>query len=97
MLDWTHNAIRECTHARLRPPDGRLTAASRPQMNPKGEVPVLKHGDKVVVESDDIISYIDQALGTPAELSQVRTFAHALGTRVRHGALRPRANPTRAR
>ena len=97
VLDWIDNAIHFCTHARLRPPDSRLTAASRPQMNPKGEVPVLKHGDKVVVESDNIILYIDQALGTPAELSQVRTFAHALGTHVRHGALRPRANPARAR
>ena len=40
-------------------------------MNPKGQVPVLKHGDKVVVESDEIIAYIDTALGTPGELAQV--------------------------
>jgi glutathione S-transferase len=79
VLDWIDNAIRVCTHARLRPPDGLLTAASRPQMNPRGEVPVLRHGDKVVVESDEIISYIDQALGTPAELSQVRTFRPRAG------------------
>lgn len=37
-------------------------------MNPKGQVPVLKHGDEVVVESDDIIKYIDKNLGKPSEL-----------------------------
>jgi len=41
------------------------------QMNPRGLVPVLKHGNKVVVESDDIIKYIDAHIGTSAELSQV--------------------------
>jgi len=46
-------------------------------MNPKGQVPVLKHGDKVVVESDEIIAYIDQALGTPGELALVLSRTHA--------------------
>ena len=34
------------------------------QVNPRGEVPVLKHGDKVIVESSSILKYIDETLGT---------------------------------
>jgi glutathione S-transferase len=40
------------------------------KMNPNGQVPVLKHGDKVVVESDEIIKYIDSSIGTRAAMSQ---------------------------
>jgi len=40
------------------------------KLNPKGEVPVLKHGDKVVVESDEIIKYIDAAAENPFDLSR---------------------------
>ena len=32
-------------------------------MNPKGEVPVLKHGQEVVVDSYNILKYIDQNFG----------------------------------
>jgi len=34
------------------------------KVNPRGEVPVLKHGDKIVVESSIIMKYIDDNLGT---------------------------------
>ena len=40
------------------------------KLNPKGEVPVLKHGDKVVAESDEIIKYIDAATDNPFDLSR---------------------------
>lgn len=40
------------------------------KMNPKGLVPVLKHNERVVVESDDILKYVDEAMGTPGGLSQ---------------------------
>eukprot|EP00288_Rhodomonas_lens_P009380 CAMPEP_0177738824 /NCGR_PEP_ID=MMETSP0484_2-20121128/26668_1 /TAXON_ID=354590 /ORGANISM="Rhodomonas lens, Strain RHODO" /LENGTH=144 /DNA_ID=CAMNT_0019252785 /DNA_START=42 /DNA_END=473 /DNA_ORIENTATION=+ len=38
------------------------------KMNPKGLVPVLRHRDTVVVESDDINKYIDETLGSPGSL-----------------------------
>ena len=33
------------------------------KINPRGEVPVLKHGDKMIVESSSIMKYIDEHLG----------------------------------
>ena len=33
------------------------------KINPRGEVPVLKHGDKLIVESSSIMQYIDENLG----------------------------------
>ena len=33
------------------------------KINPRGEVPVLKHSDKIIVESSSIIKYIDEYLG----------------------------------
>jgi len=38
------------------------------EMNPKGLVPVLKHGEKVVVESNDILKYVDKYLGEAGSL-----------------------------
>ena len=37
------------------------------EMNPKGEVPVLKHGQEVVVDSYNILKYIDQNFGKPQQ------------------------------
>ena len=34
-------------------------------VNPKGEVPVLKHGEKIIPESTVILEYIDKHLGRP--------------------------------
>ena len=33
------------------------------KINPRGEVPVLKHGDNIIVESSSIMKYIDENLG----------------------------------
>ena len=33
------------------------------KINPRGEVPVLKHGDNIIVESSCIMKYIDENLG----------------------------------
>ena len=33
------------------------------EMNPRGEVPVLKHGSSIVTESTKILEYVDQHLG----------------------------------
>ena len=30
------------------------------KVNPKGEVPALVHGDKVIVDSEKIIDYVDE-------------------------------------
>ena len=38
------------------------------KVNPKGEVPALKHGDKIIVESTSIIKYIDENLGKTSGL-----------------------------
>jgi len=38
------------------------------KMNPKGLVPVLRHGSKVVVESNDICKYIDAQFGSANSL-----------------------------
>ncbi|EKX51127.1 hypothetical protein GUITHDRAFT_161619 [Guillardia theta CCMP2712] len=56
-------------------------------MNPKGQVPVLKHGDKVVVESDEILKYIDQHMGSTGDLtkgheSDVAAWMKFLGSEV---------------
>ena len=34
-------------------------------LNPRGEVPVLKHGNEVVVESSVILEYVDKNFGRP--------------------------------
>lgn len=34
-------------------------------LNPRGEVPVLKHGSEVVVESTQILEYVDKNFGRP--------------------------------
>ena len=38
------------------------------EMNPRGEVPVLKHGETVVTESTKILEYVDQNLGAKGQL-----------------------------
>ena len=38
------------------------------EMNPRGQVPVLKHGERVVTESARILEYIDLQFGTATQL-----------------------------
>ena len=55
-------------------------------MNPKGQVPVLKHGEQVVVDSDKILVYIDNEIGTPGSMSQVpHPFGSVDSMQPRHG------------
>lgn len=35
------------------------------ELNPKGEVPTLRKGDRVVVESTDIVEFVDRNYGRP--------------------------------
>ena len=51
------------------------------QINPKGEVPALKHGDRIINGSDNILDYIEkQALGNrslvPDDTSGLKKYKH---------------------
>ena len=50
------------------------------KINPRGEVPVLKHGDKLIVESSSIMQYIDENLGNTR--NQLYPVGQQVGSKV---------------
>ena len=52
------------------------------KINPRGEVPVLKHGDNIIVESSSIMKYIDENLGKKRQ--QLYPGSESISSKVLH-------------